>query len=550
MVAGAWPGAAGPGPRREVVFGNIQEPSSLNPLVITGAVEKALTVLYTALVENVKNDRLEPLNEYVEQVPTLRNGLWKVFPDGRMELTWRLRRDLKWHDGRPLTAADVLYTWELWRNPQGPFGARPTLPDIESIRQVDDHTLLVRFRQPNARANLLWLGAFPAPVPRHVVEPMVRRTGIERFAEILYGQDPRVTVGVGPFILKSWLRGNEMVFEANPNYHLGRPALDRVVFRFFSDINTMVANFMAGTLDAASPAPGGIPLGQVMEIETLLRQGRMQGYQVQFFPAPSSEAFFPNYENLHLRDRRVRQALLYASDREGIVQGVFRSRVPVAHSYLPSTHPWYLKEIRRYPYDPDRARRLLEEAGWRAGPDGIRRNAAGERLGFVVTSTAGDRTRERIQQILQAQWREAGIEMVIDNKPARVILAESWATRRRPPDFINFSEYVDDFTDIDLRFGSWNIRPVGQRSGNATGFRSEEFDRILRTYQRALDLRERMRLHQEFQRVWAEEAVMFLIYNQVGAAVWREGFLGLRPLGLAQTPGYWTWNARRWTWTR
>ncbi|MBI4278254.1 MAG: hypothetical protein HY660_07335, partial [Armatimonadetes bacterium] len=219
LLLGAWPGLAGPGPRKDIVFGNIQEPASLNPLTVTGTVEKAVIVLFASFVENVRNDRLEPINEAVEQLPTLRNGLWKVQPDGRMELTWKLRRDVKWHDGRPLTVDDLLYTWELWRNPRGPFGARPTLQDIESLQRIDDYTIAVRFKRQTIRANLWWLGAFPAPVPRHVVEPMVRRVGIEKFAEIPYGQDPRVTIGTGPYILKSWLRGNEMVFEANPHYH-------------------------------------------------------------------------------------------------------------------------------------------------------------------------------------------------------------------------------------------------------------------------------------------------------------------------------------------
>ncbi|MBI4277959.1 MAG: peptide ABC transporter substrate-binding protein [Armatimonadetes bacterium] len=549
MACTVLPVHGAPGPRKDIVFGNIQEPSSLNPLVVTAATDVQFLPMFTAY-SNVRNDRLDLINESVEAVPTIRNGLWKVTPDGRMEVTWKLRRDVRWHDGRPFTADDLMYTWEVYRNPRAPFGARPALQDVESVQRVDAYTIVVRFRRPYIRANALWLGAFGAPLPRHVVEPMVQRAGIERFAEIPYGQDPRATIGTGPFILRSWLKGNEMVFEANPNYHLGRPVLDRVTIRFFTDVNTMVANFIAGSLDAAQPHPGGIPVAQALEVENLIRQGRIRGYTVQFFPAPASEAYWPNFENSHLRDRRVRQALLYASDREGIVQALFRGKQPVAHSYFPPSHPSYLKDIKKYNYEPDRARQLLEEAGWRMGPDGIRRNAAGERLTFVVTSTAGDRTRERVEQILQVQWRDVGIEMVIDNKPVRIILAEIWTFRRRPPDFLNFSHPVDEFSDVDQWWGSWNIAPVGQRSLNITGYRNEEFDRLLRTYQNTLDARERMRLHQQFQRLWAEEVPIFLIYNFVGGAVWRDGLIGFRPLGLSYTPGYWTWNARQWRWAR
>jgi peptide/nickel transport system substrate-binding protein len=450
-----------------------------------------------------------------------------------------------------MTADDLVFTWDLWRDPHAPFPVGDTVKSVESVRKADARTVVVRHPHPTIRANLDWLGAFPAVVPKHVVEPMVRRVGIVRFAQIPYGQDPQATIGAGPFVLKSWTKGNEMVFEANPGYHLGRPVLDRVVFRFFSDANTLVANFAAGSLDAASPAPGGIPLAQALEIEGLLKQQRMQGYTVSYTPAPASETYFTNLENPHLRDKRVRQALLYASNREGIVQAIFNGRVPVAHSFVPPNHPWYLKDIKKYPYDPAKARQLLDEAGFRAGPDGIRRNAAGERLSLIVTAPAGDKTRERVEQILQQQWKDAGIELVIANKPIRTILAEIWSFRTRPPDFINFTLAVDDLHDIDFNWASWNIAPVGQRSNlNVSGFRNAEADQILRKYETTLDRGQRKVLYAEFQRLWAEEVPDFLLYNNSGAAVRRDGFIDLRPVGLAYTPGYWTWNARRWRWAR
>jgi peptide/nickel transport system substrate-binding protein len=551
LGVGLWPAARGeaaPTFKRELVLGMIQEPAGLNPLTASAATDVQFLPLFTAYA-NQRNDRLELVNEYVEAVPTTANGLWKVAADGKMEVTWKLRRNMKWHDGKPVTIDDFRFTWDIWRDPKAPLGSR-NLDAIDSVAFPNSHTMVVKYKSPWIRANMLWLGVFGAPLPKHIVEPMVRRVGIERFNEIPYGTEPAATVGAGPFIFKSWLRGNEMVFEANPNYHLGRPVLDRIVFRFFTDVNVMVANLAAGRLDASPPNPGGIPLAQALEVEELIRTGRMQGYRVEYTEAPASEAYWFNLENPILRDRRVRQALMHAVDRDGIVETLFRSKVAVANSYFPASNRNYNPNVKKYPYEPARARTLLDEAGWRPGPDGIRRNAAGARLSLVVTAGSGDRTRERVEQIIQAQWREVGVDLVIDNKPTRVILAEIWLTGQRPPDILNFSHPIDEFSDIDSWWGGWNAPPAGQRGTNHSRWRNEEWDKFLREYQNTMDSRKRRDLHRRFQEMWAEEVPIMLLYNFVGPSVIRDGLAGFRPLGLSYTPGYYTWNARTWRWTR
>ncbi|MGQ0568980.1 MAG: peptide ABC transporter substrate-binding protein [Armatimonadota bacterium] len=551
LALGLWPGATGeaaPAFRKDLILGSIQEPSSRNPFTATAATEVLFLPLFIPYA-NQRNDRLELINEYIEAVPTLANGMWKVSADGKMEVTWKLRRDLKWQDGKPLTSEDFKFAWDIYKDPKAPLGAR-NLDAFDAVTFPDAYTMVVKYKSPWVRAAVNWLGTVPAPLPKHVVEPMIRRVGIERFNEIPYGTDPGVTVGAGPFILKSWLRGNEMVFEANPKYHLGRPVLDRIVFRFFSDVNVMVANFAAGRLDAASPAPGGIPIPQALEIEDMLRSGRLSGYRVEYYEAPASEGYWFNHENPIFRDRRVRQALLHATDREGIAQAIFRSKVSVAHSYFPPSHKAYNPNIKKYPFDPARARTLLDEAGWRPSPDGIRRNAAGARLSLVITAPAGDRTRERVEQIVQDGWRDVGVELVIDNKPVRAILGEIWLTGRRPPDILNFSHPIDDFSDIDSWWASWNAPAVGQRGSNHSRYRNEEWDKFIREYNNTMDGRKRREMHKRFQEMWGEEAPILLLYNYVGAAVIRDGLAGFRPLGLSYTPGYFTWNARTWRWTR
>jgi peptide/nickel transport system substrate-binding protein len=535
--------------RKDLVLGNIQEPSGLNALTSVASTEVQFMPLFTAY-SFLRNERFEQINEYVTQVPTLANGLWKLQPDGRMEVTWKLRPGMTWHDGAPFTAEDFRFTWDVYRDQRAPLGTRPALEDIESVRFPDALTIVVRYRRPSSQANLLWLGAFAAPLPRHIVGPMLQRVGIERYPEIAYGSDPVQTVGVGPYVFRSWQRGVEMVFEANPRYHLGRPVLDRIVVRFFTDVNALVTNVLAGRIDAIAPSPGGIPLAQALEIDDRVQRGQLTGYRVAFHDAPASEAYIINHESPLLQDRRVRQALLFAMDREGIVQAVFRGRVSVAHSYLPARHPWYLADIRKYGYDPVAARRLLDEAGWRPGPDGVRRNAAGEPLRLVVTVPSGDRARERMQEIVQAQWREVGVEMVIDNRPIRLILGDVWGTGLRPPDILNLSHPIDDFNDVDVIYHSENVPPVGRRGRNYMRWKNPQYDALLNDYAKTFDAGRRKELHARLQRMWAEDVPILLIYTFVGASVVKSDLAGFRPLGLACVPGCFTWNARTWRWTR
>jgi len=542
-------GSAGAAFRKELVLGNIQEPSGLNALTSVASTETQFMPLFTAY-SFLRSDRFDQINDYVTAVPTLSNGLWKVSADGKMEVTWKLRPNMKWHDGHPFTSEDFKFTWEVYKNPKVPLGTRPALDDIDSVAFPDTLTMIVHYKRPTSQANLLWLGAFAAPLPKHVVGPMLQRVGAERYPEIPYGSDPAQTVGVGPYVFKSWQRGVEMVFEANPNYHLGRPVLDRIVVRFFTDVNALVTTILAGQIDAVSPNPGGIPLAQALEIDDRIQRGQLQRYHVSFYDAPASEAYIINNDSPLLQDRRVRQALLYAIDREGIAQTVFRGKVAVANSIYPSKHPWYLQDIKKYNYDPAAARRTLDEAGWRAGADGIRRNAAGERLSLVVTVPSGDRTRERIQEIIQAQWKDVGVEMVIDNKPIRLILGDLWGTGRRPPDLLNLSHPIDEFNDIDVIYHSENVPGVGQRGRNYLRWKNPQYDAVLNEYGKTFDLKKRKELSQRFQRMWAEDVPILLIYTFVGASVVRDDLIGFKPLGLACVPGCYTWNARSWRWSR
>src|SRR6185437_3964075 len=135
-------------------------------------------------------------------------------------------------------------------------------------------------------------------------------------------------------------------------------------------------------------------------------------------------------ERAAFADRRVREALILGLDREAISRQLFDGRQPVAASFMNPLDLGYTEDVPRYRFEPIRAEALLEAAGWRKGGDGIRRNAEGQRLSFELMTTAGNRSRELVEQVLQSQWRKIGVEIRIRNEPARVLFGETLRNRK------------------------------------------------------------------------------------------------------------------------
>ena len=538
-------GTAGSAPRREVVVGLIQEPDTLNSIVGTNT-SYAVTLTMMDMPTNFDNTwRLVPT--LVERIPSVENGDWRILPDSRMELTWRVRRGVRWHDGREVTAEDLAFTCDLASDPRVPRGTAlgyGFAGKLDKVVAKDRYTAVATWRQFFPFANIgVCEGGL---VPKHVVEPIFRANP-EGFKESQYGRNPRVTIGNGPFILKSWTAGNQIVFEANPNYWRGKPALDRVIYRIFSDANVMMANVVAGALDVVSSGFTGIGVGQAIELEGLMAQGRLRGYRVTYGPSLTMEALRFNVEAPTLQDRRVRQALAFAANREEISRALFQGKQPVAHSPIPQGHRAYLRDIKRYDYDPERAKRLLDEAGWRAGPDGIRVNAQGEKLTVVLTTTTGQRDRERMEQILQTNWRQIGVDVVIENFPARVLFSTIYRQRRFKGallDDLGFRTPFFSLPDYDPQ----KVQPVGEVSENVHGWRNSDAARIIRAYDQEPSEAKRNALLLEFQRVWMEELPTLPIVQVRAANVYRVGLRNYKPVGWGVFPDAFTWNIWEWTW--
>jgi peptide/nickel transport system substrate-binding protein len=255
-----------------------------------------------------------------------------------------------------------------------------------------------------------------------------------------------------------------------------------------------------------------------------------------------------NLDTPMLADRRVRQALLMAIDRGQIVGRLFEGRQTVAHTTVNVLDGVHDDNVRQWPFDLARARALLEEAGWRPGPDGIRRNAAGERMSIELMTTAGNRSREAVQQVIQGMWRQAGIETRIRNEPPRVFFGET-VSRRRFTGAAMFAWISSPENVPRTSLHSDEIpRPERNWSGqNYTGFRNAEMDALLEAIPIELDRERRRELWHRLQAIYAEELPALPLWFRSDAHVLPTWLENVRPTGHLNPTSLWVeeWRVGR-----
>ncbi len=322
-----------------------------------------------------------------EAVPTLENGLWKTFPDGRMELTWRIRAGARWHDGVSFTTDDLLFTATLGRDRDVPTLSNPLFASVEEITALDERTILIAWKEPHISADQLFSATTTLPLPRHKLEGQYLESK-EDF--------PRLTfwvfdyLGTGPFRVRSWDPSGTAVLDANPDYVLGRPQLDEIELRFIADGNTLTASILSGAIDM------GVGLASI-DRALAIRDGWRDGQVTFRFDSSTWIVLYPQLLNPRpavIAELPFRRALFHAIDRQAMADTLQGGVAPVAHSFLPPGQAEYREveaQLPRYEYEPRRATQMIEALGYTRGADGALRDQTGQRLEIEIRT--GSRTR-------------------------------------------------------------------------------------------------------------------------------------------------------------
>ena len=534
---------------KEVVVTATPEPKSVGPKFLTVGTSQEpsnLFVLWQAMRINTDIDSMiwrgpieffgdnEPHPVLLESLPSQEDGTWVIDEDtGTMEVTYKFKQGLKWADGEEITAEDLVFTFEILSDEQYVYPGITTR--VGSIEAMDKYTAKVNYAKiyPFAEQEV-GLPVIPEHYYRPIWEEYKAKGGNywEAFAS-----DERVSVkplGNGPFKVTEWVPGSHIRLVRNDNFNLGpMPNLDGILIRIIPDLNSLAVNVATKQIQLTD---GWLTLEQSAAME------EAPGVKPVFVPAMWLEHATLQVNRPPLNDKRVRQAILHAIDREGINEALFNGMHPLAHSWIPEWHPAYNPDVKKYPYDPDKALELLAEAGWTPGSDGKLKDANGNLLEIPIIPIAGDRTREQVAALVQAQWQEIGITCPLNPVSARLLYSETLINGEM--EGMAIWRWVFSFRAEPRPFwypgeGAASLDQLFEDSPWGQIERNKELIQLIEVETNA---EKRYELLQEQQAIWAEELPVLPIYWHTRVATVADALQNYEPADQAKMG----WNCEEW----
>ncbi|MEM8766160.1 MAG: peptide ABC transporter substrate-binding protein [Pseudomonadota bacterium] len=544
----ATPGAAGDSeaatrePKR-LTIGMAQYPATWHPN-IENLVAKSYVLAMTMRPMTHYNHDWQNACKLCEELPTLENGLAVLedTPDGKpgMAITMSIPEGVTWGDGTPVTTEDVQFTWEVGRHPMSGTNFREFYRSAYALDVIDERTFTIH---QDRRTFLYATMPVFIVLPNHIERPVFEGAPEEYRRRNTYDADPtNPGLYYGPYLISNVQRGAQVTLTRNPHWYGETPYFDEIVVRIIEKTTTLEANLLSGTIDMIAGELG-------MQVDQALSFEKRHGddYNILYKSGSLYEHIDLRLDNPILADKRVRQALLYALDRQALVDQLFEGKQLVAHSPIPPEDAVHFKDIPRYEHSLEKAVELLEAAGWTL-PDGsdIRVNAAGEPLTIEFNTTAGDKTRELTAQVLQAQWRLAGFDIRIRNETPRVLFSQSLSERK----FTGMAMYAWSQAPEPVPRATMHSQripsPENNFSGqNYTGFSSDRVDELIVALENTLTLEERLPLWREVQEIYIEEAHSLPLMFRANAFILPKWLKGVRPTGHFMQSTLWIEEWRR-----
>ena len=477
--------AARSGPSNDLlIVGYDREPDTMNRYA-THILEDIESCVVEGLVVNDEHMKVVPV--LAAEIPTLENGGVVLRPDGGMDVIWKLRPGVRWHDGVPHTSADVKFTVDAINKGDWKPESVDGFDRIASVDTPDSLTAIVHYKEVYAPYQLQFVRG---TLPKHVLDGRDLNTAND------YNRAP---LGTGPYRVAEWKTGEYILLERAENYWRGAeyPKIRRVLFKFLTNTTTRINQLTAGEVHMVAL----VPWDKVRALRSLpeLRLNQVVGN---------------GYEHVSLNQRRfapfrelpVRQALAHAVNRPLIVATLLDSLVTVVNGPIQPLSPAYEPDVRSYDYDPAAARQLLEGSGWSMGADGIRAKN-GVRLSFTIITQAGFAIRENVSQALQQQFRDIGVDAKV-----QLVDGTSISSLWFKGDFDAMLHWWQQGADpeITLFFAGDRAPPNGR---NINYLVDDALTTLLYRSDRTVNASERVALLREAQRRVAELAPEIPLYN-------------------------------------
>ena len=492
----------------ESLTGNI---SGLIPNVLSDSASFEIgSMLYSGLITRDKD--LNIIGELAES--------W-TFSQDCLDLTFNLRRNVRWHDGRPFTAADVVFTYETMIHPKTPTAYREDFKAVAEVAAPDPYTLRVRYKQPYAKALQSW-GLWM--LPRHLLESYVREGRLREAP-----QNRSNPVGTGAYRFGEWKPGEKVVLVANPDYFEGRPHLGRVVYRIIPSQATIFLELKAKGVDAAGLT--ALQFKRQTEYPAFRK-----AYHKYEYPANAYTYLGFNLKDPRFADRRVRQAIAHAINKRELIDGVLLGLGREATGpYKPGT--WaHNPDVPTYPYDMAKARALLADAGWtETNADGVLvRND--QPFTFELLTNQGNDERKKVAEIVQASLKELGIQVDIRVIEWASLLKEYIKKRRFEAIILGWGIGLDPD-----QYEIWHSSKTGPDELNHISYANPEVDALLEQGRTSCRQAERKKFYDRLQTILAEDQPIVFLYFRDALPV-----VSSRVRGIVPAPSGIRYNFNEW----
>ncbi|MEX3715123.1 peptide-binding protein [Cytobacillus horneckiae] len=471
----------------DFIIGSTGAPTMFNPLYSSDASSSDIEgMIFDTLVGSDLEFNPVPENGIAESVEMAEDGL---------TYTVKIVENVKFHDGEPLDADDVVFTYNIPLSDDYDGPRKSNFEALESVEKIDDYTIKFNMSKVDAQFESVTFGSYGI-LPEHILKDVpIADLGEHEF-------NTKNPIGSGPFKFEEWKDGEYIKVVANEDYWEGRPYFDSVTYKLIPDANAIIAQLQAGDIDYYA----GIAQQDVATVEGFADS---VGLKLESGLALSYTFLGFNQRMDMFKDVKVRQAITHAIDRESIVENIMAGLGEVAH--VPeSPLSWaYNPDVPKFEYDVEKAKEMLAEAGWTPGSDGILEKD-GEKFSFELKTNQGNKVREDIVVILQQQLKEVGIEV--------------------KPQIVEFSSLIADIDpgvwDFEGIVLGWSLATDPDPSGifhtkeieqglNFTGYSNPELDKLMDESLQELDKDKRKEMIGKVQVGLAEDqAYNFLYYPE------------------------------------
>ncbi len=454
------------------------------------------------------------------EVPTVENG--GISADG---LNWKvkLRDDVKWHDGKPFTAEDVKFTLELLVDPNFRSWRKTGHEFVRDLTVVSPTEITWKMEKPFAPYPSILASTFITP--KHLLGAEADRN------TAAYNNAP---VGTGAFKWKERVAGDYILLDANTDYFGDGPHIERLVYKYVPDLNVMYTQFKTGDIDVV-----GL---QWITPDHYDEAKDLAGKVVNVVPGSTIESLSFNMERPQFKEPAVREALYAAIDKQSIIEALYYGLPTPTESYVPQQSFYYNPDLPKHEYSIENAKKLLDDAGWAPGADGIRAKD-GVKLAFTCSTTAGNHIREQVQQYMQQSFKDIGVEMTISNLPPAVMWGDYWMLSKFDSVIVGLDFLTGPDPDTSDFFRSTSSAAKGGSGQNTWQFVNKDVDDLLAKGGSLFVPEERKAVYLKIQEIMRKELPLLPLFQYATVRGHKQGVENVKPNVNNRID---TWNVATW----